>query len=192
MASEADLDTVCVEPPSPHEPPSEVPHPAAVNSSPGLHLACRRGDARAALYAIATGADVGRPGPDGWRPLHLAASGGHQALVALLLEGGARVDGRSRLPRSCVGATPLHVAAAVGSLKVAVLLLSAGADPDLRDEAGLTALHTAAARGDRALVKALLLAGADPAPTLSGITPLELALQGGHRATAALLRQCAR
>lgn len=190
MASEPDLDTVHVEPHSPCEVPTHSPRPSAVNHRPDLHHACRRGDLSAATYAIARGADVGRPGPGGWRPLHLAASGDHVALIELLLEGGVRVDGCSRLPRSCGGATALHVAAAVGAHAAAARLLSAGADPDLRDEAGLTPLHTAAARGDLALIKLLLLAGAAPGPTLDEITPLDLALQGGHRAAAALLRQC--
>ena len=89
----------------------------------------------------------------GYTPLHYAARGGHGAVVALLLQSGARVHART-----AGGATALHRAAFAGQTQVCTQLLRAGAAPDAQDSDGDTALHKAAAQGHGNTVAALLKA----------------------------------
>jgi hypothetical protein len=89
---------------------------------------------------IKKGADVNKTG---WTPLHYAASGGHTALIGLLLENSAYVDAES--PN---GSTPLMMAAMYGSEASVKILLQEGADPKLKNQQGLTALDFAQ-RGKR-------------------------------------------
>ena len=81
------------------------------------------------------GADVNKTG---WAPLHYAATGGHVAVMRLLLENHAYIDAES--PN---GTTPLMMAARYGSESSVKLLLEEGADPTLKNEQGLTALDFA-------------------------------------------------
>jgi ankyrin repeat protein len=102
--------------------------------------------------------------------LHLAAGGGHTAVVEALAALAAR-SGHA------------HPA-------VAELLLESGADVDARDHGGQTPLHQLAStgRGFVQMAELLLANGADVnATTESGLTPLELATQHDHRRLAALL-----
>mmetsp|Transcript_23578 Transcript_23578/g.33769 ORF Transcript_23578/g.33769 Transcript_23578/m.33769 type:complete len:86 (+) Transcript_23578:421-678(+) len=55
-------------------------------------------------------------------PLHVAARGGHQEVVSLLLAGGAQTEAVDTY-----GDTPLHVAARGGHQEVVSLLLAGGA-----------------------------------------------------------------
>lgn len=66
---------------------------------------------------IDAGADVNSPGPSGNFPLHEAASRGHTAAVALLLEKGAVLD-----CRNCDGKTPQELARANRHDRLAELL----------------------------------------------------------------------
>ena len=192
MAPRADLDSATNAADSEPSDPLGSLRPEAVNPPANLHRASARGERTAVLFAIGTGADVEGTDDDGWRPLHLAAAFDHAAVAALLLDAGAQPDGRSRHPGGCDGATPLHVATASGSAEVASILLAVGARTDVRDDAGFTPLHISAARGDLPLVRLLLRSGADPDSRLDDTTPLDLARRAGHRAVAALIRQCAR
>jgi ankyrin repeat protein len=70
--------------------------------------------------------------------LHYAASGGHAAVIQLLLEHFAYVDSES--PN---GTTPLMMAAQYGTPEAIEALLAAGADPTLKNQRGLTALDFA-------------------------------------------------
>ncbi len=192
MASQLEHPSPPFEPNSGPAEASNGARPAAANQAPDLHEAAHRGDGWTVQYLLATGADPGRVSPEGWRPLHVAAAAGHEGVVRLLLDAGARPDRASRQARHLGGAAPLHVAVAARHAGVVRLLLDAGADPDPRDDAGFTPLHVAASLGDAAIVKQLVLAGADADAIVAESSPLELALRGGHRATAALLRQIVR
>ena len=84
---------------------------------------------------ITRDADINHPG---WTPLHYAATGGHTAIIQLLLDESAYIDAES--PN---GTTPLMMAARYGNEKAVQLLLNEGADHQLKNQLGLTALDFA-------------------------------------------------
>ncbi len=100
-----------------------------------LMLAALKGQFELAEKMISKGADVNKTG---WTPLHYAASGGHVAVVRLLLEHHAYIDAIS--PN---GTTPLMMASMYGSAAAVQALLEEGADPLLTNLQGLTALQFA-------------------------------------------------
>jgi hypothetical protein len=100
-----------------------------------LMLASIKGELELASKLIKKGADVNKTD---WTPLHYASSGGHTALIGLLLENSAYIDAES--PNS---STPLMMAAMYGSEASVKLLLKEGADPRLKNQQGLTALDFA-------------------------------------------------
>ncbi len=100
-----------------------------------LMLAALAGMQDVCARLIALDADVNKTG---WTPLHYAATGGHDAVIRLLLENFAYIDAES--PNQT---TPLMMAAMYGSANSVKLLLEAGADATLRNAAGLSALDFA-------------------------------------------------
>lgn len=109
-----------------------------------LMMAVLKGHLEIARKLIARDADVNKTG---WAPLHYAATGGHLAIIELLLEHHAYIDAES--PN---GTTPLMMAAHYGSTAAVKLLLEAGADPTLKNQLGLSAIDFAhrASRSDAA------------------------------------------
>lgn len=100
-----------------------------------LMMAALKGHLDLARKLIDRGADVNKTG---WTPLHYAATGGHLAIMELLLEHHAYIDAES--PN---GTTPLMMAAQYGSIDAVKLLLAAGADPRLKNRLGLSAIDFA-------------------------------------------------
>ena len=100
-----------------------------------LMLAALAGMRDVCARLIALDADVNKTG---WTPLHYAATGGHDAVIRLLLEHYAYIDAES--PNQT---TPLMMAAMYGAPSSVTLLLDAGADAKLRNAAGLSALDFA-------------------------------------------------
>lgn len=100
-----------------------------------LMMAALKGHLDLARKLIDRGADVNKTG---WTPLHYAATGGHLAIMELLLEHHAYIDAES--PN---GTTPLMMAAQYGSVDAVKLLLAAGADPRLKNQLGLSAIDFA-------------------------------------------------
>jgi uncharacterized protein len=105
-----------------------------------LMLAALKGYVDICEKLIDRDADVNKPG---WAPLHYAATGGHDAVVLLLLENAAYIDAAS--PN---GSTPLMMAAHYGTASAVRVLLDAGADVSVKNDLGLTALDFAM-RGQR-------------------------------------------
>jgi ankyrin repeat protein len=83
-------------------------------------------------------------------PLHWAAKYGHDAVVELLLEAGARVDAPDR-----DGMTPLHRAAEKGAERAVKAMLKHGADPTVVGVNGATPLRLATTQGRVAVVRLL-------------------------------------
>jgi ankyrin repeat protein len=106
----------------------------AKDESP-LMMAALKGHLDLVKKLIARGADVNKPG---WTALHYAATGGHLAVMELLLDQNAYIDAES--PN---GTTPLMMAAQYASAAPVKLLLDAGADPSLKNQRGLTAMDFA-------------------------------------------------
>lgn len=105
-----------------------------------LMIAALKGNLELATKLIEKGADINKTG---WTPLHYAASSGHLAIIAMLLDRSAYIDAES--PNRT---TPLMMAAMYGSPQAVKLLLQEGADPNVKNQQGLTALQFAQ-RGNR-------------------------------------------
>ena len=100
-----------------------------------LMLVCLKGELDLAKMLIQRDADINHPG---WTSLHYAATGGHTAIMQLLLDKSAYIDAES--PN---GTTPLMMAARYGNEKAVQLLITEGADWKLKNQLGLTALDFA-------------------------------------------------
>lgn len=100
-----------------------------------LMLLCLKGELGLAKLLISRDADINHPG---WTPLHYAATGGHTAIVQILLDESAYIDAES--PN---GTTPLMMAARYGNEKTTLLLINEGADLHMKNQLGLTALDFA-------------------------------------------------
>lgn len=114
--------------------------PLMLASMAGMLDVCKR--------LIALDADVNKTG---WTPLHYAASGGHVAVVKLLLSHSAYIDAES--PNKT---TPLMMAAMYGNPQTVELLLTEGADASLKNQKGMSALDFADAADNQASAKLLV------------------------------------
>jgi len=113
---------------------TKVEYRSAQDESP-LMLAALRGQLNLVTQLVAKDADVNKTG---WTPLHYAATGGHLAIVRLLLDEHAYIDAAS--PN---GSTPLMMAAMFGNPETVKLLLDSGADATLVNQSNVTALDFA-------------------------------------------------
>ena len=86
----------------------------------------------------------------GWTALMRAADAGHDAVVRLLLDAGARVDLENDAQN-----TALHLAVQRGRTEAVRLLLEAGADFAARDADGRTPLFLAIGRGRAEIIELL-------------------------------------
>ena len=101
---------------------------------------------------LAAGADVEERTPVTlFTPLHLAAVGGHERIIKLLLSHKADVNSRSKTEE-----TPLHLASQEGHPASVVALLQAGADPLLPARDGALPIHRAATNNHTEVVRILI------------------------------------
>ena len=154
-----------------------------------LHWLAAKGEAgplEAALRTEAGRAAASRADDEGWEPLHSAASAGHAAAVALLLEAGAEPNARNSS-----GCAPLHYACSKGHVEIVkALLAKLRTDLHARDRRGHTPLHRACDRGREEVARLLLEAAEDDAERrrlaraqeASGGTPLHSAAYAGGSA----------
>ncbi len=167
-----------------------APRPAAsagLGQDPLLQLILQE-DRQDRLRAALRGEDLDRArGKPALTPLSAAAAGGRLQAVAVLIELGASLEKADR-----AGETPLMFALRHGQAASVCTLLRHGAKwpdpvrfPDLLPATQLTDDGAAAA-----LLARLLLQRGFPADArLQGDTALHLALQLGHRASVAVLRE---
>lgn len=115
-----------------------------------LMLAAFKGNMPLVEKLLAEGASVNRIG--GWTPLHYAAAQGHNDIVKLFLEKGARVN-----VQTYSGITPLYMAARKPSREVVMTLLRAGSYRDLCNDKGQSPADAAKTAGDEELAKFLAI-----------------------------------
>ncbi|XP_014866184.1 PREDICTED: ankyrin repeat domain-containing protein 16 [Poecilia mexicana] len=154
-----------------------------------LHYAARHGHLDVMEFLIKQlGADVEVFNNDYKRPLHEAASMGHEECVGFLLQEGANVDSLKRADW-----TPLMMACTRKNLEVIRKLLSHGADPTLRNKDGWNSFHIACREGDPQVVELLLRAAPDVwrSESTTGRTPLHTAaMHGCEEVVSMLLERC--
>lgn len=156
-------------------------HPAAM----GGHLATME-----LLIARGVPLDAGQYGDTA---LHLAAQRGQLEAMKLLLAKGLKVD--VVVPEYGGGRTALFSAVGDDQLAATQLLIEEGANVNAQESDGTTCLHLAMNRagfrpGGKEIAVLLLDKGAHVnAKDSKGRTPLAIALESGHQAGAALLRQ---
>jgi ankyrin repeat protein len=112
-----------------------------------------------------------------YRALWWAAEGGHEAIIQLLLANGA--DGKDIV---------LRIAAYRGNEAIVQLLITNGVNVNAMDISGMTALKQAAGRGHEPVVRLLIENGAEVnADGFLNNTALSKAAEGGHEAIVQLL-----
>ncbi|XP_071807043.1 ankyrin repeat and SAM domain-containing protein 3-like [Asterias amurensis] len=121
--------------------------------------------------------DMNQRNRGSWTPLMYASYIGHDNIVNLLLDAGAKVELRNNK-----GATALMLTCSCGNESVAYFLVQQGADLENRDSKGWTALFYATYAGHQKVVQFLLDNGANintREPRL-GLTPFMMAAAEGH------------
>ena len=151
-----------------------------------LHDAARQGDIDGARQLIVSGANVTAIDAEtDLTPLVEAALGGHKDMVLLLIENGAKPDGRDGK-----GFTALHAATHMGHVEIVQLLIERGVNiNDQENVSRVTTLHLAAERNYLDVVEVLLRQGAAlDLKTESGHTPVIMAVLNGHADMVKMLR----
>jgi len=156
-----------------------------------LALAAKEGHKGTVRALIERGADANMSDSYGWTPLHFTASWGRKETARLLIrQGGANVNAMPIKKKSGTGGTtPLIIAAKGQQVDMINVLLDHGADPSINDAgSGKNPLAIAAQEGFTQSVEALIEHDVDLNVRDSrGMTPLMLAVIGGHAETIRLL-----
>ncbi|HEY3330234.1 MAG TPA: ankyrin repeat domain-containing protein [Capsulimonadaceae bacterium] len=140
-----------------------------------LFRSIEKGDLKAVLKRLKSGASLTLQNEMGYTPLHCAVAVGNVEIIRALMDAGADAN-----VRAATGETPLHTAA-VEEPELVKLLIASGADVNASDEGEDTAMHGAAVGGHVVAGVALLEAGADIDPQNGeGYTPLDLARKYGQ------------
>lgn len=160
------------------------------DGSTALDYACDLGHADVVAVCLDAGADPF--GGSKSSPIVLAANGGHQNVVEMLLNAVGEEVPSLLASTDARGRTALHAAAARGRFRLAQRLLGAGARVDALDNDGNSPLHlVVASQSDDtnlvvSLVHLLVERSNDPVrPNALGDTPDQLALRSGRAAVIA-------
>ena len=116
--------------------------------------------------------------------LDLAASGGLEEIVRLLISAGADVNTKDEF-----GVAPLAGAARFGHTRIISRLLDAGAEIDATSQMGWTALMNAAYGGEADAARLLVDRGADVSISDGNHTAMNLAEWGRHKELAQILER---
>jgi len=129
-----------------------------------LHFAVQEHQAERVKEMLRTGADVNTRDRRGATPLMVAARWGHNDLIQLLIEAGAKVDAKDRAsPVEYGRRTALYHACMLGRISTVRLLLGNGADPDSITQGGHTPLSDVITiGGNKDIIRLLLEHGANP------------------------------
>ena len=144
-----------------------------------LHDAAQDGDLKLVKELLTENVDIeNADNVLGNTLLHLAAAEGHLSMVIYLLDRGANIHAKTKIPFDYF--TPLHLASHEGHLKIVIYLLERGADihgvPQNASFGYITPLHLAARKGYLEIVKHLIKCGANfNATNDHNNTPLDLA-----------------
>jgi uncharacterized protein len=156
-----------------------------------LMLAAKEGHKGTVRCLLSYDADANMSDSYGWTSLHFTSSWGRKETARLLIrEGGANVNAMPIKKKSGGGGTtPLIIASKGQQVDMINILLDHGADPSINDAAsGKNPLAIAAQEGFTASVEALIDHDVDLNVRDSRhMTPLMLAVVGGHAETIRLL-----
>ncbi|XP_046396091.1 protein TANC2 isoform X2 [Ischnura elegans] len=170
---------------------------ARLDAPPGDPLICiaaERGDTEVVSLLLEFGADAGAESSRGCIALSLAASAGHEGVVAALLNARGPAAGAGRVDEE--GRCPLVLASLGGHMGVVALLLSSdwvvsGSGREISlEEASVQSLVAAAMQGHTELVEYLLdmcNVSPDVVDRLTGETALTASVSYGRHSTAAAL-----
>ncbi|KAM9566194.1 M-phase phosphoprotein 8 isoform 2-T2 [Guaruba guarouba] len=123
-----------------------------------LRDAVKSGDYRTVKMALSSNEEynLDQEDPSGMTLVMLAAAGGHDDLLRILIRKGAKVNGRQKN-----GTTALIHAAEKNFLTTVAILLEAGAFVNMKQSSGETALMKACKRGNSDIVRLMIESGAD-------------------------------
>uniref|UniRef100_A0A8C9MPX7 M-phase phosphoprotein 8 n=1 Tax=Serinus canaria TaxID=9135 RepID=A0A8C9MPX7_SERCA len=127
-------------------------------SSALLRDAVKSGDYMTVKMALSSNVEynLDQEDPSGMTLVMLAAAGGHDDLLRVLIRKGAKVNGRQKN-----GTTALIHAAEKNFLTTVAILLEAGAYVNMQQSSGETALMKACKRGNSDIVRLMIESGAD-------------------------------
>jgi ankyrin repeat protein len=144
--------------------------------------AAEAGNLEGVTKALEAGANPSAMGPNSGA-LHCAAFNGHEAVVALLLEKGAKLE-----EKDTQGYYPIHLSVSRGHVSITEKLLVAGANMEVVTPQNGTPLHIAAASNYPEILPVLINGGANlEAKDVNELTPLAAAASLGNVAVARLL-----
>ncbi|XP_033929967.1 M-phase phosphoprotein 8 [Melopsittacus undulatus] len=123
-----------------------------------LRDAVKSGDYMTVKMALSSNEEynLDQEDPSGMTLVMLAAAGGHDDLLRVLIRKGAKVNGRQKN-----GTTALIHAAEKNFLTTVAILLEAGAFVNMKQSSGETALMKACKRGNSDIVRLMIESGAD-------------------------------
>jgi cytohesin len=136
---------------------SPVTTAAKPSGNATLHSAISEGAMDVVKWFIERGADLEALDDKAQSPLYIATWRGDKAIVQLLIEYGASVNGQSGPDRRSI----VHSAVLGGHMDIVQLLLEAGADLTTKDRDDAGPIHAASARGTVAMMNLLGDHGAD-------------------------------